>query len=153
MASNISTCDHAPPMRMINTKAHALLDYILGPVLLGSPYLFEFSPLSTAHLICILAGTIIVVLALVTRFEFGLVQAMPVKVHMWCDAAVGCALMFSPVIFHFGHTVFKPHLVFGLTILIVAILTDRVLHSGEKENTRNSNAPIRHDSEKKKYQA
>lgn len=152
MSSFVSEITHVPAMRMINTKAHALTDYILGMVLIGSPYLFMFPPFSPAHYCCMLAGVIIISLALFTRFEYSLVSLMPVKVHMWCDAATGILLLLSPVILGFGSMVFKPHLVFGLTILVVAILTDRVLHL--RENGRDTpGKTISDDSEKKKNPA
>jgi hypothetical protein len=114
-------------VRMINTKAHASVDYCIGLVLILSPWIFDYRPWQRAHLIAGGVGVLGCALALLTRFEWGVFKVIPLRAHLIMDFISGIFLAFSPWLFHFKGQVFKPHLVFGLTAAVVAVITDRVL--------------------------
>ena len=121
-------------MRLVNTKAHALIDYLLCILLIFSPFFFGFESNSTAGHTCVAGGLLVLCLALVTRFEFSLFKIVPLKAHMQIDFVSGLLLSVSPVLFDFHKTVFKPHLVFGLTQMVIAVITDRVLYRTFKQS-------------------
>ena len=124
-------------IRMINTRAHALLDYLLGVVLVAAPALFDFSIRGAGYVVCIVVASLVWLLAATTRFEYALIQIIPLRLHLWADLLIGVILSASPFIWNFSDEVFKPHLVFGLTLCIVAALTDRVLHDKIRKSSEN----------------
>jgi hypothetical protein len=119
-------------MRLINTKVHALLDYLLSLVLAGSPWLFKFPPSGLKYQVPLAVGVIAAALALTTRFEFSVVKIISLRLHLVIDVFSGLLLAASPWLFDFKEIVFKPHLVFGLTHAIVAVITDRMLYDKMK---------------------
>jgi hypothetical protein len=116
------------PVRLINTKAHALVDYALGAVLLLSPWIFDFRAGGPEYVVAAATGSVSIALAMLTRFEYALAPLIPLRAHLYFDILCGIALATSPWSLGFCPRVFKPHLVFGLTQVVVAALTDRVLH-------------------------
>jgi hypothetical protein len=120
------------PVRLINTKAHAIVDYVMGMVLLCSPAIFQFDFSGPEYYTAATAGLITIVLALFTAFEYGALKTIPLRLHLYIDMVTGAALAASPWLMDFAGTVFKPHLVFGLSQVIVAVLTDRLLYHNVK---------------------
>jgi hypothetical protein len=115
-------------VRFINTKAHALVDYTLGLILIFSPWGFGYENEETATFISVAAGVFISLLALLTKFEYSVLRVIELKTIYRMDFTAGMLLAFSPWIFGFSQHVFKPHLVFGLAHMVIAALSDRVLY-------------------------
>ena len=113
---------------MINTRAHAIVDYVMAIVLAGSPWVFGFSSRGPAYGCCLIAAVVITISAFICRFEMSIAKLVPLRAHLWLDMITGVLLALSPFIWKFDENVFKPHLVFGLSLLIVALLTDRIPH-------------------------
>lgn len=120
-------------MRLINTKAHAALDYLLGIVLLFCPTLFDTGT-GAAGFTCIAFAIFISALALFTKFEWSWLKIVPLRLHLWLDMIAGIILASSPWLFGFNERVIKPHLVFGLSLTVTAALTDRVLYVDYKRS-------------------
>lgn len=116
-------------MRIINTKVHGIIDYFLGALLVSSPWTFHFREVQSAVFIIVFAGLLTILLAVLTRFETGLLNFIPLKSHLVFDFLSGAFLASSPWLFHFHERIFKPHLVFGLGLIFIATLTDRILYS------------------------
>jgi SPW repeat len=119
-------------MRLINTKVHAALDYLLGILLAGAPWIFRFEPSGPKYNVPLAVGSMAACLALVTKFEYAPIKLVPLRLHLIIDVVSGIALAASPWVFGFSDIVFKPHLVFGLTHAVVALLTDRMLYEKVK---------------------
>ena len=115
-------------IRMVNTRAHAVTDYLIALILFCSPWIFDFSAGGTGYQVCVAAAVLIFLLAINTQFEYALLPWIPLRVHMWFDTLTGILLAVSPFVLDFKDVVFKPHVVFGATLVVVAALTDRVLH-------------------------
>jgi hypothetical protein len=128
-------------MRLINTKVHAALDYLFGIILVWAPWVFRFEASGPKYNMPLAVGSLAACLALVTKFEYAPFKIVPLRLHLFIDVVSGVLLAASPWIFGFAETVFKPHLVFGLTHAVVAILTDRMLYHKVK------NIKTRTDSE------
>ena len=111
-------------MRIFSTKLHGFLDYLVGVLLMVSPWMFGFADGGAAQWVPVLLGAALIVYSLMTDYELGLVKVIPMKVHLGIDVASGVVLVLSPFIFGFAAAVFLPHLIFGL-IEIGAGLTTR----------------------------
>lgn len=122
-------------VRLVNTKAHAIVDYALGVVLLLSGWLFQFRGMHPANDVSLVAGSIALVNAALTRFEFGAVQVLPLRVHIAVDIVAGLLLAASPWLFGFAYQTHKAHLVFGLTQAGVGFFSDRILWKELKQRT------------------
>jgi hypothetical protein len=90
-------------MRFIPTKIHGYMDYLMGALLIISPWLFGFA-------------------------NGGIAQSptIPMPTHLWLDVGSGALLAISPWLFGFASVVFVPHLIFGL-LEIGAGLTTRTV--------------------------
>ena len=119
-------------MRLINTKAHAIVDYLIALVLLSASSLFEFDD-RRAVLACDIAGVVLLLNASLTAFEYGFLHLIPLRVHVAIDVVSGLTLAASPWLFSFHDLAYKPHFVFGITILAIGVLSDRILWSTVKK--------------------
>src|SRR5688500_20088465 len=81
-------------MRMrkpISTKVHGVLDYMTAGLLVALPRAMGWSNCVTRLLDASAATT--VVYSAMTRYELGLVKALPMKAHLTMDAIGGGALI------------------------------------------------------------
>lgn len=113
--------------RIIPTKVHGVLDYVLAAALFFAPILFGFEDLGGAAVWVPRAlGLSILALAVLTRYELGVVKLIPMTTHLIIDIVASSFLMLSPFIFGFSSTpdnMWVPHVVFGIGYLIVTLLT------------------------------
>jgi drug/metabolite transporter (DMT)-like permease len=110
---------------LIPTRVHGILDYLLGLLLIASPWIFGFNDEDTAKWVPIIIGAAVLVYSLLTDYELGAVRAIPMPVHLLLDFAGGVVLAASPWIFGFSDDVWAPHLVLGLIEIGTALLTER----------------------------
>jgi len=110
-------------MKIIDSKTHGYIDYIMGIFLLASPSLFSLNMESVESIIFYVAGATAIVYSLLTRYEVGLIKIIPMKVHLILDFLSGIVLAASPWIFGFSETVYKPHLVLGIIEIGAALVT------------------------------
>ncbi len=117
-----------PPFRtsVVSTKGHAVLDYLVGTVMIGVPWLLGFSydlramwPLATA-------GGLVLLLAVVTDYEGGLSKKLLMMLHLAFDRLIGSLLGASPWLLGFANRIFLPHLILGLLLLALGLLTERL---------------------------
>ena len=78
-------------MKILNSKLHGILDYVVVIFLLISPSLFGL-PEFTACCTYILAG-IHFTLTILTDFEVGLIKIIPLKIHGIIELIVSLALV------------------------------------------------------------
>ncbi len=117
-------------MRLINTKAHGIYDYLMGALLIMSPFLFDYANGSISHNIAVAMGVYLWISASATNYEFGLLKVLGLKYHLFLDLLAGLFLCISVFAFSQEVEAFKPHLVFGLSIIGVSLLSDR-MHTRE----------------------
>jgi hypothetical protein len=114
--------------RILPTRMHAILDYIIGVVLLLAPEIFGFSEAGgAAVLIPRIVGVLILGQALMTNFELGVFKILPMSAHLGIDYLVGIFLAASPFIFGFSNNdtnVWLPHFVVGIVIFLQALMTE-----------------------------
>lgn len=120
-------------MRFISTYTHGILDYVMGILLLLSPWLFGFTEMGTdprdvpgtnpQSVIPILIGISAMVMALFTNYELGAVRKLPMTVHLGIDALAGLFLAASPWLFGFADSVYLPHVILGIGEIGAALFT------------------------------
>ena len=113
-------------MRFIPTRFHAPLDYIVGVVLIASPWIFQFSGHTAATVVPIVLGVGLIAYSLFTNYELGVWKVAPMAVHNLIDIAAGGLLAASPWIFGFADesaNVWVPHLVVGLAAVFLGLTT------------------------------
>ncbi|MEJ8803501.1 SPW repeat protein [Pontibacter sp. H249] len=113
-------------MRFIPTRFHGILDYIVGLLLIVSPWLFNFSEVTYATWVMVAAGIIVLLQTVFTDFEVGLVRKIPMQSHLMLDFGLGVILALSPWIFNFDDQVYMPHLVLGIFSILASLTTHRV---------------------------
>jgi hypothetical protein len=113
-------------MRLINTKAHGIYDYLLVIILLTAAHVFEYQTGSKADVANQIVAVYILCTSLITNFEMGIFRKLPLKVHLYLDTLAGAFLAASPWLLNFTEITYKPQLVFGLSMIFVSVLTDRI---------------------------
>jgi hypothetical protein len=108
------------------TRYHGILDYLLGAVLVGSPWLFGFAHGGAETWVPVGAGALVVLYSLFTDYEAGAVRRIQMPVHLLLDALVGVLLAVSPWLLGFDTVVWIPHVVLGLVEVGTAAVTETV---------------------------
>jgi hypothetical protein len=110
-------------MRFISTKTHGIIDYLMGVFLIISPWLLGFSRGGAESFVPIVLGVVVIAYSLLTRYELGVIKAIPMSGHLTLDFLGGAFLAASPWLFGFSHLVSTPHLVLGLLEMGAALTT------------------------------
>lgn len=110
---------------MISVRIHAIIDYVVGVLLILAPFLLGFADGGAAMWTPVLLGAAILVYSLLTRYEFSAAKLIPFNVHLGLDAVGGLLLLVSPWLFGFAGEIWWPHVLVGLAELAVVAMTDR----------------------------
>jgi hypothetical protein len=101
-------------MRFLSTRVHGMLDYLTGGLLIAAPWLFGFADGSAAQWVPVGLGTTIILVSLITGYEFGLARIIPMRGHLALDGLAGLLLAVSPWAFGFADRTYWPHLIIGI---------------------------------------
>ena len=114
-------------MRVIPTRVHGVLDYLIGVALVAAPWIFDFADDGGAKMwVPIILGAGTILYSLFTDYEPGMIRVIPMPVHLALDFGAGVFLAASPWLFGFDDEVMWPHLIVGLAeIAIVALSQTR----------------------------
>jgi hypothetical protein len=112
-------------MRFISRKSHAVLDYIMGILLIAAPWIFEFSDIEAAKWCAIAIGVLILVMSFVTDYEGGGKKMLSMNTHLSMDVLAGIFLAISPWLFGFNDQVYLPHLIVGILEIGAGLCTVR----------------------------
>lgn len=114
-------------MKIISSYAHGVLDYIVGIALLLAPNIFGFNEVGgAAVLVPRILGVIILLQAVMTRYELGLAKVIPFHLHLIMDYVIGLFLAASPWLFGFSNlpnNAWVPHVVVGIFIFLSTLMT------------------------------
>jgi hypothetical protein len=72
-------------MKFISPKAHSLLDYSTGLLLVTVPFLFKIDRHSAIFLAPLLLGVTTILISLATDYEGGLLKFIPLRLHLAID--------------------------------------------------------------------
>ena len=107
-------------MKPISTRTHGIIDYLAA--LYGIPRLLRWDPQVTRLLTGAAAGTL--GYSLLTRYELGLVQVLPMPIHLGLDGLNAMVQGTAPFLFlHQETAVTATLLVLALSELAVVALT------------------------------
>ncbi|HET8855741.1 MAG TPA: SPW repeat protein [Salinimicrobium sp.] len=112
-------------MRFIETKAHGMLDYLMGVLLIISPWLFDFDNGGAAQWIPMILGFSTIFYSIITNYELGLLKIISMKTHLMIDLFSGILLAVSPWLFGFAELVYLPHLILGLAEIAASLCTKK----------------------------
>ena len=113
-------------MRLFSTRVHGMLDYLVGALLVGAPWMLGFATGGAAQWVFVGVGVGALVYSAFTDYEFGVVRALQMPVHLWLDALGGVFLAASPWLFGFDQRVWIPHVAAGLFEVVAASVTDTI---------------------------
>jgi hypothetical protein len=117
-------------MKNIPTRVHGMIDYPVGLLLLLAPNIFGFADVGgPAVWVPRVIGILSLAQSLITRYELGAIKVLPMRMHLAVDYAAGILLAASPWLFRFydpaNQRLWLPHLVAGLAIFLVTLMTER----------------------------
>lgn len=110
-------------MRFISTKVHGVMDYLVGFLLISFPFTLGFYEGGAESYIPIMLGLITLGYSICTRYEMGLIKALPMTMHLGLDLIAGVFLAASPWIFGFDQQVSVPHVLVGLFEVCASLTT------------------------------
>ncbi|OQP58912.1 SPW repeat protein [Niastella populi] len=110
-------------MKVINTRTHAYLDYIMGALLIASPWIFDFAGNGAETWVPVSLGVATIVYSMVTRYELGAFPTISMRTHLMLDTISGIFLAVSPWLFGFAEFVWQPHLILGVLELCAVLMT------------------------------
>lgn len=112
-------------MKVIDTRTHGILDYLTGVLLIFAPYLFGGANGGVAQWLPQILGAMTIVASLLTAYELSVTKMISLDVHLGLDMASGALLAVSPWVFGFADFIWWPHLLVGVTEIVVSLLTKR----------------------------
>jgi hypothetical protein len=112
-------------MRVIPTRVHGYLDYMMGALLIASPWLFGFATGGAEQWVPVALGASAIIYSLLTDYELGAARVISMPTHLTLDLLSGILLAASPWIFGFADYVYLPHLILGIAEIGAALMTKR----------------------------
>jgi len=112
-------------MKIISRKFHAMMDYIVGILLIAAPWIFGFSDIQAAKWVAIIIGLMVLLMSMVTDYEGGGKKMLSMGTHLTMDVIAGIFLAASPWIFGFSDEVYLPHLIVGILEIGAGLMTER----------------------------
>jgi hypothetical protein len=123
-------------MKILSTRTHGVLDYLVGILLIASPWIFNFARDGAETWVPVILGAAAIVYSLLTNYEMGAFKTLSMRTHLNLDMLSGALLAISPWVFRFNEYVFLPHLILGIAEIGVALITDPVpAHSDNTSET------------------
>jgi hypothetical protein len=112
-------------MQVITTRVHGIIDYVVGALLILTPFALGFADGTAAQWVMIVLGVGTFVVSLATQYELSVLKLIPMPVHLMGDLAIGVVLLASPWVFGFADRVWVPYTLFGVLPFIVVSLSQR----------------------------
>lgn len=110
-------------LRFVSTSAHGILDYLIGLLLIGMPWLLGFAAGGAETWVPVVFGGSLVLYSLFTDYKWSAVRRIPMPYHLMLDAGGGFLLAASPFLFGFSSAVLDPHLGMGGVKMGLALVT------------------------------
>ena len=110
----------------ISRQMHAVADYGYSAFISAAPELIGYKNDETATGLSRLVGGEVLMASVFTRYELGLVPAIPFKAHLAADVAVGLLTMGAPWLFGFSENkaARNTFLGFGAFSIMAGLLTE-----------------------------
>lgn len=108
---------------MISSKTHAVLDYLVGVLLIAAPWILGFADDTAATIVPVALGASTILYSLITNYEYSFARILPFNVHLIIDFIAGVLLIASPWLFNFSDHVYLPHVIVGAAELGAVLMT------------------------------
>lgn len=115
---------------MISTKAHGIIDYLMGAVLILLPFILKF-PEGAATWVPFILGAGTIVYSLITDYELGVANILSMKAHLGIDLLAGILLIAAPWLFAFADEVFWPFVILGVFEVGASLMTEKTPKTAE----------------------
>jgi len=86
----------------IPLNLHAAIEPVAAIVIAAAPWLFGFSDVDDAKVVCIAVGVIILVAGAMTDWRLSLARVIPLRMHMATDLLLGAVLILAPFVLGFS---------------------------------------------------
>ena len=80
-------------MHLISRNVHAVLDYVVGVLLIAAPWLFGISGQTTGSFVIVMAGIMALIYSLFTDYKLAIWRAIPFNAHLVLDLLSGVTLI------------------------------------------------------------
>lgn len=80
-------------MRFIKTKIHGVVDFLIGIVLIVSPWIVGIAMNGIDTWLPVILGVNAIVYSMLTDYEMGAIKLIPMRIHIfngllfWCDSS------------------------------------------------------------------
>lgn len=122
-------------LNMISSKVHAVLDYLMGALLIVAPWLLGFADNSAATIVPVALGASTLLYSLITNYEYSLARILPFKTHLTIDFIAGALLLVSPWLFGFSEKVYLPHVILGAFEVVAVLMSRKVVEAQQPKHT------------------
>jgi hypothetical protein len=113
------------PRGPLPLRAHQAIEPFAALLLIAAPWIFGFSDNDTATTISVIAGVVVLLTGMSTRWRMSVVKLIPLRTHFMLDVGLGIALIAIPFVAgfsdHGGATRF--FVIAGLLELGTALIT------------------------------
>jgi SPW repeat-containing protein len=124
-------------MKIISTKTHGIIDYVVGLLLIAAPWILDFARGGAETWVPVVLGAGTIVYSLMTDYELGAFRMLSMRTHLAIDLVAGFFLALSPWIFGFADYVWAPHVIVGVMELVAVALSSSVTSTERRhDNTR-----------------
>jgi hypothetical protein len=131
-------------MKIISTKVHGVLDYLMGILLIASPWLLGFANGTAAQWVPVALGIVMLLMSLMTNYEAGAAKVIGMRMHLTMDVLSGFFLAASPWLFNFNEVVYVPHVVLGAFEVLAALMTKTVPYA-QTSHQQGQSRPAMHN--------
>lgn len=112
---------------MISLRVHNVLDYVIGAILLISPWLFGFAQVEAARNVYIILGAGLITYSLLTNYYFAVARVIPLGLHMVFDFTAGIVLILAPTLIQYRYRIsdgqYAVHALLGLGAVALVAFT------------------------------
>ncbi|HYD90427.1 MAG TPA: SPW repeat protein, partial [Flavobacterium sp.] len=117
-------------MRVLTTRAHGIMDYLMGILLIAAPWLFDFARGGAETWVPVVLGAGAILYSLITDYEYSVSKTISMRTHLTLDLLSGILLAASPWLFGFSDFVYLPHLILGILEIGASLMTERAPSTG-----------------------
>jgi hypothetical protein len=112
-------------MKVLSTRVHGVFDYLMVVLLLALPWVLNWGQALITFMM-VMAG-LLFAYSLVTRYELGILRAIPMPTHLLLDYLSGAAFLGAALYFAAEPAAARVVLaLIGLTAIAVAAMTNAV---------------------------
>lgn len=86
----------------IPLNVHAMLDPVIAIVIIAAPWIFGFSDVGDAKVVCIAVGVIMLIGGSMTAWRLSIARVIPLRMHMATDLLLGTVLILAPFVLGFS---------------------------------------------------